>query len=72
MKDIARARSPDRDVPGLDRAPALFAIVLGELERMAFIGILDSEKAIISTATYPLLFKGKDFSKTDIVPAWRP
>ena len=124
---------------------ALFAMVVGEFERVAFVDILDSEKGIISTVTYvesvmaltgrskrvalagvddligssgieivpvdqnlanaavnafdrygkgrhparlnlcdcfayglaksrnlPLLFKGDDFSKTDIVPAWRP
>ena len=124
---------------------ALFAIAAHEIERILFINILDSEKGIISTATYvesvmvltgrsrrlalariddlmrsagieivpvdqnlanaavdafdrygkgrhparlnlsdcfayglaksrhlPLLFKGDDFSKTDIVPAWRP
>jgi ribonuclease VapC len=124
---------------------ALFAIAAAELERSAFIDILDAEKAITSTVTYvetimvltgrsrrlgrgrvddlmqefaieivsvdrrvadvavdaferygkgrhpaglnlsdcfsyalarsrnlPLLFKGDDFAKTDIVPAWRP
>jgi ribonuclease VapC len=124
---------------------ALFAIAAHELERAAFIDVLDSEKGLISTVTYvesvmvltgrsrrlararvdelmqvfgieivpvdrkvagaavdgfdrygkgrhparlnlsdcfayglaksrdlPLLFKGEDFSQTDIVPAWRP
>jgi ribonuclease VapC len=124
---------------------ALFAIAAHELERTAFIDVLDSEKGLISTVTYvelvmvltgrsrrlararvdeliqvfgieivpvdrkvadaavdafdrygkgrhparlnlsdcfayglaksrelSLLFKGEDFSKTDIVPAWRP
>ena len=124
---------------------ALFAIVADEAERVAFVEVLDSEKAIISTVTYvesvmvftgrskrlaiarvddllhasaievvavdravaaaavdafdrygkgrhparlnlsdcfayglaksrnlPLLFKGNDFAKTDIISAWRP
>jgi ribonuclease VapC len=124
---------------------ALFAIVADEAERAAFVDVLDSEKAIISTVTYvesvmvftgrskrlaiarvddllhasaieivavdravasaavdafdrygkgrhparlnfsdcfayglaksrnlPLLFKGNDFAKTDIISAWRP
>jgi ribonuclease VapC len=124
---------------------ALFAIVADEAERAAFVDVLDSEKAIISTVTYvesvmvftgrskrlaiarvddllhasaieivgvdrvvasaavdafdrygkgrhparlnvsdcfayglaksrnlPLLFKGDDFTKTDIISAWRP
>jgi ribonuclease VapC len=124
---------------------ALFAIAADELERAAFIDVLDAEKGLISTVTYveavmvltgrskrlararvdelmeafgietvavdrkvagaaveafdqygkgrhsarlnlsdcfayglaksrnlPLLFKGDDFSKTDIIPAWRP
>jgi ribonuclease VapC len=28
--------------------------------------------ALAKTRNEPLLFKGNDFSKTDIVPAWRP
>jgi ribonuclease VapC len=28
--------------------------------------------ALAKTMNEPLLFKGDDFSKTDIVPAWRP
>jgi ribonuclease VapC len=28
--------------------------------------------ALARTRNEPLLFKGDDFSKTDIVPAWRP
>jgi len=28
--------------------------------------------ALAKTRNEPLLFKGEDFSKTDIVPAWRP
>jgi ribonuclease VapC len=28
--------------------------------------------ALAKIRDFPLLFKGDDFSKTDIVPAWRP
>jgi ribonuclease VapC len=28
--------------------------------------------ALAKTRRLPLLFKGDDFGKTDIVPAWRP
>jgi ribonuclease VapC len=124
---------------------AVFAIIVGEIERVAFIDMLDCEKGIMSAVTYvecvmaltgrskqvavasldnflrassieivpvdqglasaavnafdrygkgrhparlnlcdcfayglaknrglPLLFKGDDFSRTDIVPAWQP
>jgi uncharacterized protein with PIN domain len=41
---------------------AIIAEIFGEPERQALINVL----------TTPLLFKGGDVSKIDIVPAWRP
>jgi uncharacterized protein with PIN domain len=53
---------------------AIVAIIFAEPEREAFGQLLGDcfSYSLAKSREEPLLFKGDDFLKTDIVPAWRP
>lgn len=50
---------------------AMFAIAARENERDSFVGVLDRTD-VAQSRNAPLLFKGGNFSQTDIAAAWQP
>jgi ribonuclease VapC len=70
--DILGLRTMDVDRDQSDRALDAFAR-FGKGRHPAGLNFGDCfSYALAATLKEPLLFKGDDFLKTDIVPAWRP
>jgi ribonuclease VapC len=72
LVEILGLRTVDVDRAQADRALDAFAL-FGKGRHPARLNLGDCfSYALASTLNEPLLFKGEDFTKTDIVPAWRP
>ncbi len=72
LVDILGLRTVDVDRAQADRALEAF-VRFGKGRHPARLNLGDCfAYSLAATLNEPLLFKGDDFSRTDIVPAWRP
>lgn len=70
--DILGLKTIDVDLPQTERALDAF-VRYGKGRHPARLNLGDCfAYALAATLEESLLFKGDDFSKTDVVPAWRP
>jgi len=70
--EILGLKTIDVDRPQADRALDAF-VRFGKGRHPARLNLGDCfSYALAATLNEPLLFKGDDFARTDIVPAWRP